>query len=97
MKIIAENGFRQPGKSSCFFCPNMRKNEIVLLKKDNAELFERAVKLEQNADLMTVKGLGRNFSWEEYIWYKENKMSMFAEIDKQYEDEEYEFPCECWD
>lgn len=97
VKIIEENGFKQPGKSSCFFCPNMRKNEIVFLRKENPDLFQRAIDIEDNADLMTIKGLGRNFSWKDYIWYKENQTSLFKEIDAQYEDEDFEFPCECWD
>ena len=95
IEIIKEAGFEQPGKSSCFFCPNMRKNEILILRKEDPELLKRAITMEKNADLKTIKGLGRNFSWEEYIWYKENQLSMFDE--DKFEDEDFEFPCECWE
>ena len=57
----------QPGKSSCFFCPSMKKQEILSLKENYPDLFDRAVALEENAlpYLKTVKGLGRSYSWKE--------------------------------
>ncbi|AMV31307.1 Phosphoadenosine phosphosulfate reductase family protein [Pirellula sp. SH-Sr6A] len=62
------NGLPIPPKSACFFCPSMKKQEILELKRDNPELFERAVEMERNAKeagtLTTTKGLGRRFSWE---------------------------------
>ena len=57
----------QPGKSSCFFCPSMKKQEILYLKEHYPDLFNRAATLEENAMpyLKTVKGLGRSYSWKE--------------------------------
>ena len=57
---IQAAGLPVPGKSSCFFCPSMRKKEIVALPPD---LLSRAIALEQNAELTDLAGLGRNFSW----------------------------------
>jgi len=61
-------GLPIPCKSSCFFCPSMRKQEVLALAKDEPELFERAVAMERAAKeagtLETVKGLGRRWSWE---------------------------------
>ena len=37
------------GKSSCFMCPNMKKNEWIELKNKNPRLFALAVKIEDNA------------------------------------------------
>lgn len=56
------------GKSSCFFCPNMKKLEIQALWEDHPDLFQRAVELEHRsaANNRSVKGLGRNWSWESY-------------------------------
>ena len=53
-------GLPQPGKSSCFFCPSMKKQEILYLKEHYPDLFNRAATLEENAMpyLKTVKGLG---------------------------------------
>lgn len=69
---IKRHGLPQPGKSSCFFCPNSKKAEIDELKKVYPDLYERAVDLEALAlssgkiKSAKVKGLGRKFSWREY-------------------------------
>lgn len=96
--IIKEFGFEQPGKSSCFFCPNMKKSEILLLDKNHHNLMKRAITLEQNAELIKINGLGRSYSWKEYIEYKRNQISMFDHMtEEEFEDVEFEFPCECWE
>lgn len=56
-----------PGKSSCFFCPANRKPELVQLQTTYPELVERALEMEGNANLTTVKGLGRRFNWGEFL------------------------------
>ena len=45
----------------------MKKQEILSLKENYPDLFDRAVALEENAlpYLKTVKGLGRSYSWKE--------------------------------
>jgi len=60
-----------PGKSSCFFCPASTKPEIDALKNTYPLLFQRALAMEDNAILKTVKGLGRRFSWRDYATTKE--------------------------
>ena len=69
VQVIESEGLPKPGKSSCFFCSSMKKSEIQGLYQNYPELFGRAVKLEHNAapNLKSVKGLGRNWSWEQYI------------------------------
>ncbi len=56
-----------PGKSSCFFCPSMKRKEIETLKRQYPDLYRRALAIEENAmpHLKTVKGLGRNYAWKE--------------------------------
>lgn len=68
MATIAEAGLPQPGKSSCFFCPSMKKAEIQALWEQYPHLFTRAVGIEHAAaeTLIKVKGLGRSWSWEAY-------------------------------
>lgn len=62
---IKKAGLTLPGKSSCFFCPNMKKHEILKLSD---ELKERVITMEKNATkLAELKGLGRNKSWTELI------------------------------
>jgi len=84
VKAIARAGLSQPGKSSCFFCPNMRPSEVSQLKENNPELYLRALAMEKNADLTRIKGLGRSWSW--------------AELDRQREWVGFtEQPCGCYD
>ena len=66
-QAIEDAGLPQPGKSSCFFCPSMRAEEIIYLRDHHPDLFRRAIALEDNArpNLKTVQGLGRNYSWKE--------------------------------
>lgn len=63
IKAIDRAGVTQPGKSACFFCPSSKKQEIYELRRVYPELAARAVAMERNADLTSVKGLGRNFAW----------------------------------
>lgn len=65
--IIEKEGLKLPRKSSCFFCPNMKTDEILDLHLNYPDYFDRAVAMERNADLTTIKGLGRTWSWEELI------------------------------
>ena len=64
-------GLPVPVKSACFFCPAMRKPEVLQLSKEEPELFARAVEMEETAreagTLNTVKGLGRNYSWKKLV------------------------------
>jgi len=65
IKSIESAGLPLPGKSACFFCPSSKPNEIMELKEQYPHLLDRAIKMEENADLLTVKGLGRNFAWKD--------------------------------
>lgn len=65
--LIKEFGFKPPIKSACFFCPASKKDEIWWLYRYHPELFDRAVAMERNANLTSIKGLGRRFNWEEYV------------------------------
>ena len=67
IRAIEAAGLPQPGKSSCFFCPSMKPDEITALREQHPDLFRRALALEDNArkNLKTVMGLGRNYSWRE--------------------------------
>lgn len=65
---ISMAGLPLPGKSSCYFCPSMKKAEIEALWTNYPDLFNRAIEMEHNAapSLVKVKGLGRHWSWEEF-------------------------------
>ena len=46
VRAIQAAGLPQPGKSSCFFCPSMKRQEILALKEHYPELYQRAFDLE---------------------------------------------------
>jgi hypothetical protein len=79
LEAIERAGLPQPGKSACFFCPSSKKKEIIALSKEHPVLFARAVAMERNADLHTIKGLGRSFSWEELVRASEAQRDLFGE------------------
>lgn len=56
-----------PGKSSCFFCPHMRKPELLALRDQYPELLDRALAMEAGANLTKIKGLGRRFAWRDFF------------------------------
>ncbi len=80
---IRRHAMKVPDKSSCFFCPAMRKVEVLRLAKDEPELFERAVAIERNAreagNLETVKGLGRHWTWEGLVAADERQQRLFVD------------------
>lgn len=46
LRVIAEAGLPQPGKSACFFCPFHDQNAWVELRRHTPELFDQAAALE---------------------------------------------------
>jgi len=64
---IEKAGLQLPGKSACFFCPASRKPEILELERRYPDLLQRALDMEKNAQLTSVKGLGRSFAWGDFI------------------------------
>ena len=64
---IEAAGIPLPGKSSCFFCPSMRQSEIRELAAVYPDLMDRAIAMENNAELTHIKGLGRSFAWRDVI------------------------------
>jgi len=87
IETIENEGLCLPGKSACFFCPSSRPSEIRQLKQVYPELAERALRMEADADLREIKGLGRNFAWRDVLATDE----MFDEWETP------EFICDCWD
>lgn len=88
-EIIESEGLCLPPKSSCFFCPNMKKGEVLALPSD---LKERVMKIETNATKVAeLKGLGRQYSWTDLIKADESQAKLFDDIDF------IQSPCECID
>lgn len=67
IEIIKDAGLCLPGKSACFFCPMTRPTEIRQLNHNYPELMERALTMESNAKLTSLKGLAINARWKDII------------------------------
>jgi hypothetical protein len=68
-EVIAAAGLPVPLKSACWFCPASKRQEVLWLRQRHPDLLGRALAVEDNArpKLTSVKGLGRSFSWREYL------------------------------
>lgn len=89
LEALKRAGLPNPGKSACFFCPASKKSEIRDLHRRYPELSQRAIEMEQNAELNTVKGLGRHFSWEAFLKADDAQGKLFPEV--------LEVDCMCFD
>lgn len=92
-EVLAAEGLPQPGKSSCFFCPSSKKAEIRRLKQQHPDLLARALAIEDAArpGLRSVKGLGRDWAWRDFIEHEQDQVSfcdVFADNN---------LPCACFD
>jgi hypothetical protein len=92
IEVIQSVGLPLPGKSACFFCPSSKAQEVKQLAKDYPHLAQRALAMEANADLTTIKGLGRNYSWKDLLAFDEAQTKLF---DSDYSTTE--IPCGCYD
>lgn len=89
-EVVVRNAGFNPAKSACFFCPASKKHEVLKLSKTHPLLFERAVKMEQNAVCEVVTGLGRNWKWEDLIKAETSQLKLFDDLSD-------EVPCGCYD
>lgn len=86
---ITSVGLCVPPKSSCFFCPNMKKHEVLDLtdeEKNEVKFIELNAKKK-----VELKGLGRRYSWTDLINANEDQMKLFDDL------ELFQTPCECVD
>lgn len=71
VESISRAGLPVPPKSSCFFCPSMRKPEIIQLRQEQPVLLKRALHIEGTAKAAgknkTAQGLGRKFAWADFL------------------------------
>lgn len=91
IEAITRAGLPVPVKSACFFCPSSKKGEILKLRREHPDLFDRAVAMERNSQSKNtaVKGLGRNWSWESLAAADDAQMKMFNDV--------IDTPCGCFD
>lgn len=79
IETIKRAGQKVPDKSACFFCPSSKKVEIMELRRVYPDLAKRAVAMEKNAELTSIKGLGRSFAWGDLYEADDKQAKMFPE------------------
>lgn len=89
IEAIARAGLPQPGKSACFFCPSSKPREILELGRTHPDLLSRALAMEANAELTSVKGLGRSYAWRDLVKFNDAQIDLFGYTP--------EVPCGCYD
>jgi hypothetical protein len=74
-RVIAEAGLSPVLKSSCVFCPAMKRDEVVWLHQTHPRLFWQAIAIEdafrsgphfREGEAKRTEGLGRSWSWREF-------------------------------
>lgn len=89
---IRRSGLKIPPKSSCFFCPEMKEQEILSLGRTDPELLKRALAMERNATkLIHIKGLARTHSWQQVIEFHRDQTTMLMPPRANH------IPCMCYD
>lgn len=91
---ILRNGITLPGKSACFFCPSMKRHEILALKQNHRDYFDRAIRIEQNA-IITSEGRGLGGSslrWQDVDANDEAQTKLWDWVD---EHAATRVPCGC--
>lgn len=87
-RIVRDAGLPIPPKSSCFFCPEMTVAEIADLERTEPHNLAKALAMEANADLTSIKGLGKHeYSWREMV---ESRYTLTVVQEKK-------MPCMCYD
>jgi hypothetical protein len=95
VETIKRHGLPLPGKSSCFFCPSMKIGEILRLRKEYPEYFDRAIELERNMNVKgRVEGLHFGVKWSDIVAADDDQMKMFEWLD---ENDAAKIPCGCYD
>lgn len=91
---IQRAGLPVPGKSSCFFCPAMKRREVLQLRANHPDLLARALKIEAEAQANTTthRGLGgaKNL-WRDWLAMDDAQAKLWNDIEPQH------IPCGCYD
>lgn len=101
-EIIAAAGLPQPGKSSCWMCPMMSKNEIDELAAQYPHLAALALEIERRAagvgDLgIAERGLGLRIGVPWRAWLSRPPQERLFPVPVDEEDDADAMPCGCHD
>lgn len=94
VETIRAAGLTLPGKSACWMCPSSKPREVLALGREHPDLLARALKMEATAELGSVKGLGRSWSWASVVEAdrRQVRLPMFDATDPP-----VDIACGCYD
>ena len=92
---IRRHGLPLPGKSSCYYCPAMKRSEVLRLRDTHPDLLARALEMERRAQTganRQVRGLGgeRNL-WADWLAMDESQAKLWIDLEPAH------VPCGCYD
>ncbi len=91
---IERHGLPQPGKSSCYFCPAMKRREVMKLREEYPEMLARALAIEDAAQSNTTthRGLGgAKNRWRDWLAMDKAQARLWNDIEPAH------VPCGCYD
>jgi hypothetical protein len=99
---IYRHGIKQPGKSSCFFCPSRSPSRVLQLRQERPDLFNRGVALERNAETGTrekdlaggIFGLNFGTKWSDIAKADDAQAKLFEWAAQHASPSQ---PCGCYD
>jgi hypothetical protein len=92
---ITRHDITQPGKSSCWFCPSMKRPEILNLRDKRPDLYARGLTMESNLVVKgRVKGLYMGVPWSEVVAADDAQMKLMDWVDTN---SPQSMPCGCYD
>lgn len=79
---IERVGLSVPRKSACWFCPAMKRREVIALARDAPNLYARAVAMERNAAATNTRcrGLGRAWSWDSVVRADAAQLKLWPDV-----------------
>lgn len=95
IEAIKRMGLPVAHKSACFFCPASKRAEIITLKQQYPDLYQRAINIETNAITRKNMGLtGSEVKWSEIVENDEAQGKLWQWAEKI---AETKIPCGCFD
>ena len=96
---ISRHGIKQPGKSSCWFCPAHKPALVLKLREERPDLFDRGVKMEENSSLAKdgtegVRGLCFGTKWSDIANADDAQAKLFNWVGDHASPS---VPCGCYD
>jgi hypothetical protein len=85
-----------PPKSSCYFCPSMKPDEILQLRRRHPELYEDAIEVEKSMQSTlqedsSIEGLSGRFSWQKIVEAKDKQPELLERARSR------DIDCSCYD